>query len=407
MTFSINTNASALVALRQLTSTTSNLTETQDRISTGLKVRTASDDPANFSIAQGLRGQFKSFDAVKSSLDRATSATDVAIAAGETISDLLIEARETALAAADRGIDEQSREALSDEYGRLMEQIDSIVQQAEFNGTNLVDPSLTRVTALTGTEVTFTDANTNTVADPGEVDLVSTIEVQGRDLTTAGLGLVTQSFEKVAPYDTDVNSLRDVADFLQDADFIVGLVTLGNPDGIVDNAGDPAVFDFSGATFTPAGSGGALTFDLGGQTFTFSSATAGSQAAAVAELKEDLSQATPAAAFTVTVAGPLVDPGFEDSRWAELAVNELDTALDQVNNTLASFGAAARQIELATDFAVALQDQVEIGIGNLVDADLSRESANLQALQVKQQLGLQSLSIANSQPQNILSLFGN
>ena len=68
-------------------------------------------------------------------------------------------------------------------------------------------------------------------------------------------------------------------------------------------------------------------------------------------------------------------------------------------------GAQAKQIEKHVTFVSKLQDVLETGIGNLVDADIAKESARLQALQVQQQLGAQALSIANSQPQVILQLF--
>lgn len=408
MAFSINTNAGALLALRQLAGSTADLGEVQNRVSTGLKVRTASDDPANFSIAQNLRAQSASFDAVRSSLDRATSTLDVAIAAAETISDLLIDARETAIAAADQGIDGDSRKALSDEYNRLLAQIDSVVSQANFNGTNLVDPSLTRITALTGTQVGFNDTNSNGIADPGEARLINTLDINGRDLTTAGIGLTTKTFN-VTSYDTTINNLGDIADRLGDRNFITALVAAGNPAGIIDDSTNPATFDFSGATFidtngTPGSGDESLSFSLGGQTFTIAGTFADAVAAETA-LRADFALATPAAAIPIT-STPANGP-FSTAVAAEVAVVEVDAALDQVNSVLAEFGAAARQLQLSTQFTARLSDQITVGIGNLVDADLARESANLQALQVKQQLGLQTLSIANRAPQSLLSLFGN
>lgn len=409
MAFSINTNAGALLALRQLAGSTADLGEVQNRVSTGLKVRTASDDPANFSIAQNLRAQSASFDAVRSSLDRATSTLDVAIAATETISDLLIDARETAIAAADQGIDGDSRKALSDEYSRLLAQIDSVVSQANFNGTNLVDPSLTRITALTGTQVGFTDTNSNGIADPGEAKLINTLDINGRDLTTAGIGMTTKTFD-VTSYDTTVSNLGDIADRLTDRNFITALVAAGNPAGIIDDSTNPATFDFSGATFNPgAGTAGdgdeTLSFSLGGQTFTTTAGTFADAAAAEAALRADFTLATPATPVTIT-STPANGP-FSTAVAAEVAVVEIDAALDEVNSVLAEFGAAARQLQLSTQFTARLSDQITVGIGNLVDADLARESANLQALQVKQQLGLQTLSIANRAPQSLLALFGN
>ena len=76
-----------------------------------------------------------------------------------------------------------------------------------------------------------------------------------------------------------------------------------------------------------------------------------------------------------------------------------------MNAALGSIGAQAKQIEAHNIFVSKLSDTLESGIGNLVDADLAKESARLQALQVQQQLGAQSLSIANQSPQMILSLF--
>jgi flagellin len=81
------------------------------------------------------------------------------------------------------------------------------------------------------------------------------------------------------------------------------------------------------------------------------------------------------------------------------------TALSTVNAGLAELGAEATRLENHTNFVAKLMDSLEVGIGNLVDADLAKESARLQALQVQQQLSVQALSIANQSPQIILSLF--
>ena len=83
----------------------------------------------------------------------------------------------------------------------------------------------------------------------------------------------------------------------------------------------------------------------------------------------------------------------------------LDTFFSAVKTSLSELGSASRKIEGQISFTSKLSDVVESGIGNLVDADLAKESAKLQALQVKQQLGLQALSIANQAPQSIMSLF--
>jgi flagellin len=93
------------------------------------------------------------------------------------------------------------------------------------------------------------------------------------------------------------------------------------------------------------------------------------------------------------------------SSGASSALTAINTAMTLVTDKLAALGSAAKRIEVQSDFTVKLVDILRAGVGNLVDADLAEESANLQALQIKQQLGIQALAIANSGPQNILALF--
>jgi flagellin len=90
---------------------------------------------------------------------------------------------------------------------------------------------------------------------------------------------------------------------------------------------------------------------------------------------------------------------------ASNALSQLQASIGNVSLALARMGAQVRQIENHNKFVGKLSDSIEAGIGNLVDADLAKESARLQALQVQQQLGAQALSIANQSPNIILSLF--
>ncbi|RMF08075.1 MAG: flagellin [Alphaproteobacteria bacterium] len=274
MTFSVNTNPSALSALRNLNNTTIDLGLTQNRVNTGLKISSAKDNAAVYSIAQRLRGDLRGFNAVKQSLDRAISTTDIALAAGGAISDLLIEMKEKAVAAADAGIDTASRNAINEDFIQLRDQITTIVSNAAFNGSNLIDGGTDQIVAITNPDAT------------------QTLSIAHQNLTLGG-----------------------------------GNITIT-------------------ATQT-------------------------------------IDTATKAAA----------------------AVTALVASLDNVNSVLTKIGAGASALELQRNFADKLADAIEVGIGNLVDADLARESAKLQSLQVKQQLGVQALSIANQAPQAVLQLF--
>ncbi|GAB4521909.1 MAG: flagellin FljL [Parvularculaceae bacterium] len=174
---SINTNPGAFIALQTLNSTNRELSEVQGRINTGLAVATAKDNGAIFAIAQNQRAEVASLNAVGQSIDRAVSAVDVALAAGEAISDLLIELKEKALAASDASLDAASRDALNEDFKALRDQIDQVASSAEFNGLNLLNSTTTGVTAITS------------------ADGKSTITVQSQSLSLTGAAItITKGF---------------------------------------------------------------------------------------------------------------------------------------------------------------------------------------------------------------------
>ena len=136
---SVNTNVGAMIALQNLNATNSQLQTTENRINTGLKVASAKDDGATWAIAQSQRSTVSSLDAVKDSLSRASSTIDVAMSAGESISDLLTQMKEKALAASDTSLDSTSRKALATDFNSLRDQITKTVKNAAFNGIDLLD----------------------------------------------------------------------------------------------------------------------------------------------------------------------------------------------------------------------------------------------------------------------------
>jgi flagellin len=94
-----------------------------------------------------------------------------------------------------------------------------------------------------------------------------------------------------------------------------------------------------------------------------------------------------------------------DQATLEGYISSVDQALQDMTTAATDLGSAQQRIGLQTDFVSSLMDTITTGVSQLVDADMNEESTKLQALQVKQQLGIQALSIANQSSQNILSLF--
>lgn len=274
MTISVHTNKSALTALQNLNRTNDELADVQNRVNTGLKIGNAKDNAAIWAIAQGQRADIGALGAVRLSLERASSISQVSLAAGETVSDLLVQLKEKVVAAMDTSLDTNSRTALNSDFRALLNQIRQVVDNAEFDGANLFD----------------------------------------------GLGGNIQ--------------------FLANADATSSL-TLST-----------------------------RTLALGGANITL---TANASITSVAK--------------------------------ATTVLARLEASIANVNQALGNLGSQAKQVDAHLDFVSKLTDVLEAGVGNLVDADLAKESARLQALQVQQQLGAQALSIANSAPQIILQLF--
>ena len=114
---------------------------------------------------------------------------------------------------------------------------------------------------------------------------------------------------------------------------------------------------------------------------------------------------TGAGAVTVSVSTlDITAAGLDDTDFAEM-ISAVDTAIQDIATAAADLGASKKRVSMQQDFVSSLMDAIDRGVGQLVDADMNKESTRLQALQVQQQLGIQALSIANSNSQTILSLF--
>lgn len=280
---SINTNSGAMTALANLADTNMRMETVQNRVSTGLRVTTAKDDAASYSISQRMNSDIAGYESVKIALGLGDAATGVAVKAGEAVKDLLIEMKAKIVQADSlaRGndnnfIDQDSAVALREDFLALRKQLDTIVSTAVFNGINLIN----------------NDSSFPSMAVISSVDGASKITVQAQAMDSTSLNLIT------GIYTSDGSSLQSAA------------------------------------------------------------------------------------------------------------LTNINSAINSVSSRLAKLGSAQKQIEIQASFTQSLIDSLKEGVGTLVDADMAQESANLQALQIRQQLGIQSLSIANSGPQSILSLFG-
>ena len=263
---SINTNVGALLAQKFLRSVSAELVVTQNRLSSGLRVATVTDDASTFAVAAGIRGDIKSYTAVAAALQGSVAAANVAVSAGETVAERLGDIEAKIVQLSNAGLSQSERDTYNTDLASLVAEVNSYLLQASYNGTNLL-----------GT---------------GGADVRVVANVDGSTLTLRN---------------------NDVANLAIDP---------------INNNG---------------------------------------QAVQTQKLVEDFRLA-------------------------------LDAALANLGSDLVR---AANQAE----FINRTEETLRIGLGALVDADIARESANFNALQVRQQLAVEAIGIANQAPKVLLGLF--
>jgi len=413
---SINTNYGALVALQSLTATTKDLDEVQNRVNTGLKVASAKDNGAVFAIAEGQRVRLSSLASVQDGINRATSVIDVALSAGEAIGDILKQLKEKATAAQATDLSDEQRGTLQDDFAALRAQIDQIANAATFNGANLVNGD-----NLTGSLTEFSVLTSDAAGAGSSAYSGASLALGGGSLYSASQDLATATGLTIAAgdavefsitasgvttsYTVGVAGTDTIQDFLDAVnsgtngqvtasyDDATGVISYSSSAAFavnyVDNAGagadDDGFFD---------GTDGAT-----GQTLAAGGGGGGSNSISVSGFDFRLGQSGEALETVTSLLDVSTTTG------ASAASSAIDTALTALNSNLATLGAQSKALDVQKTFLSKLSDTIETGIGNLVDADLAKESARLQALQVKQQLGAQALSIANQAPSIVLSFF--
>ncbi|AHB47775.1 flagellin [Hyphomicrobium nitrativorans NL23] len=305
---SINTNIAAMTALQTLRSTNSELLQTQNRISTGLRVSSASDNAAYWSIATTMRNDRQSISTVSDALGLGSATAEIASKGIETGIKIASEIKDKLLAARTPGVD---RAKIQTEITELQESLKAVVGGASFNGQNWLQTS----------------------SDDEDARTIVSSFSRGSD------GKIS-----IGTISVDLESTR-----------------------LVD-------------TSTGASAGGILDADIAMATGTGTVTVLDLDISALEDTTEDLAD-------------------------LEAMISGVDAAIEKMTDAASTLGAVKTRIDIQKDFSDSLMAAIDKGVGQLVDADMNEESTRLQALQVRQQLGIQALGIANQSAQSILSLF--
>ena len=318
---SILTNSAAMAALQTLRSIDNSLETTQARVSSGLRVETAADNAAYWSIATTMRSDNRAISTVADALGLGAAKVDTAYTSLENVIDVMSEIKAKLVAAREPGVDKTK---INDEISELKNQLISAAQSASFSGENWL-------------------YNTGT-------DALGIKSVVASFIRTAGGNV------KVATLDCD--TANSVLIDIENPEF--GYLT--KPIDLADVMEDPPAF----------GPYSIINMD------------------ALGDPDDD------------TVVQLRNETTYEE---IDGMISVTDFILKDLTNAASTLGAITKRIEMQESFVASLGDVIDKGIGRLVDADMNEESTRLKALQTQQQLGIQSLSIANSSAENILQLF--
>jgi flagellin len=402
---SILTNSSALSALQSLNMTESNLAITQNQVSSGLAVANASQNAAYWSIGQQLTSDSGIVTATNSALAQSQAVFDTATSAINSVM-TTIQSIETAVTEAKNpGADLAN---INTTLASLSSQLTDAVSGASFNGTNVLDGSiLSTMSFVSGFDASATGGTVSTIAFTtqaltGGATVPTT--VQGTPITDAP---TVAALATLALTDTSTNTLS------------YGNNTVANSTTLTDTTGDT----FAVSSMAVDGTTTVTTYtglDANGNPTTIAGAAAAIAAAAAAV--PPTASGDSFGVSVVTTPGPNATSGLltQDAynlttlgtnatavtaSNAAAMLTAVGAAFQAVTNYSATIGATQDRMTAASTLNAALTTNYAIGVSALVDADMNVASTRLQALQTQQQLGIQSLSIANQNSQLILKLF--
>jgi flagellin len=405
-----------MTALQTLRTVSSNLATTQNRISTGQRVSTASDNAAYWSIATTMRSDVQALSAVQDALGLGAATIDTMYTGLDATVDVVSSIKAKLVAARTPGVD---RAKIQSEITELQKQLKNTADSAVFNGENWIsgDSTSASYNATKSVVSSFSRAGGAVKIDTLSIDL-NAIKLYDQNLDTA---YNAQTFPTV-----DTAAYAAATDVGGNITVTVGAAAAVN----IAVAANTSLADIATQINKLGIDGLSVGISAAGDKLSFKSRND-------ADVVIDASVAGLGAAVTLTALAAPVDTkkgvldstfdAYDGTAWSTVSVATMDissltdnasdlakletyiqgveNAFAKITDSATNLGAIKNRIGLQQNFVKTLTDSLDRGIGQLVDADMNAESTRLQALQVQQQLGIQALSIANSGSQSILSLF--
>ena len=392
MTLSVNTNFASLSAQRNLSGSQGNLETSMERLTTGLRINSAKDDSAGLAISERMTAQINGLNQGVRNANDGISLTQVAEGALGEVTNNLQRIRELAVQSSNATNTQADRNALQAEVSQLLNEIDRVANKTSFNGVSLLDGS-------------FTGANFQVGANNGDVVTVSSIT----DANVAALGSATQTTvdSTVAGVDTDgqfaISALTGYGTATVAGNFLVAgtdIGVLGAASSAAERGGDlvEAINNISATTGVTATSDGTNISLISASTF------AATGTGAVTAIGFDVAGNSNSLTFTAANNVGIANLSVAGYSGAQLALDQVDSALTAVNSARADLGAMQSRFDSIITTQQTTSDNLSASRGRIQDADFAAETAAMTKAQILQQSGIAMLSQANSAPQNVLAL---
>jgi flagellin len=390
---SILNNPNALSALQALTMTQQSLSTVQNQVSTGLKVATAADNSSYWSIAAQLTADSGVVSASNDALSQGQSLLATASSAINSVITTINSIQTALTQATEPGANLSS---INTSLASLGKQLTDAVNAASFNGLNVLNGSVTALNFVSGFNATAAGGNINTIAFTTQALYGLTTGVGNTESTaTSSITDPTAIAQVQAQATTFAAKTDTISTTTPTAAFGTDLANESATAGTLTVQHALADGSWTTTTYTALDANGNSVADGGTPTF-----------ATAASFRVATTTTTPNSQNLLVQNGTdLTALNITGAATAQTALNDVAQALAGVTDYAAQIGATQNRMTTAATFNTALMTNYSNGIAGMVDANMNTASTQLQALQTQQQLGIQSLSIANQSAQLILKLF--
>ncbi|MCS4199074.1 flagellin [Salinibacter ruber] len=402
----INTNIQSQRAFQNLSDTSEELSNRRERLTTGLRINSASDDAAGFEIANRLEAKTGSQEQALRNIGDAKSALSTAEGALDSQLSILQTAREKATQAANGSLSQNERDAIGNELQSLVGEINDIADNATFNGDQLIkggtsgpDGNSKGLTFQTGAEADSTfDVNiqNSTGSDLGVDGEVDPNSAEGQNVVSGDFDDVGLSEGSVSVA-TGATSTGSPDQFSGDQGGTFE-VKVTDPTGTDSNIKFEAANTLSTGTSGGSPSGGTIELDTSAN-ITFS---ANKLDIGTGDIAEGESKTFEVSVNDTNNIGDRLEGGSGGA--ARAIVEDTKSAINDLTSELSDLGASQNRLSFKESNLETANTNLESAQSRIEDADFAKEQTQVAKLQVQQQSGTAQLAQANAAGQSVLSL---